>query len=193
MRSALVFLACVIGCAGSQPEAPATNEEPVTRSASVKTCERNRIQLLLSAPHDPPTRAELSAVCDNPVPVLVSFAIDTSLRGLVRLRSIEALGRFGGADAKRTLEERATASGDLASVRRASLAALREATVDDAAARERVGLQAMTDPDGHVRVAAVRLLSGIRRQGVRAALEAARTKETEVFVRNEIERELARH
>lgn len=192
MRRALLVLACVVGCAGHKTEAPAHREQPVSRPTAAKTCQKARIQLLLSAPHDPPTQTDLTRACDNPVPILVGFATDTSLRGLVRLRSIEALGRFGGRDAKLTLEARASASGDLASIRRASLAALLQATADDASTRERVGLRALTDADGHVRVAAVRLLHGIRAGSVRTALEAARTKETQAFVLGEIERELAR-
>lgn len=197
-RALLLLLASVaFGCAREPTETP-TRDEPapqpagVPTSSTAKSCERDRIQLLLAAPHDPPSRADLAAVCDDPIPLLVTFATDTSLRGLVRLRSIEALGRFGGTEAKRALSERATASADLASVRRAALAALVEASVDDPDLRERVGVQALSDADGHVRFAAVRLLQDIRTPSVATALETARAKEPESFVRSELDRALAR-
>jgi HEAT repeat protein len=194
----LLLASTVFGCAQQATETPARADEPSPKpaamgtSAAPKQCERDRLQLLLSAPHDPPTRAELAAACDDPVPLLVTFATDTSLRGLVRLRSIEALGRFGGNEAKRVLSERATASADLASVRRAALTALVQASVDDPDLRERVGVQALSDADGHVRVAAARLLAKVRTKSATAALENAREKETESFVRTELDRTLAR-
>jgi HEAT repeat protein len=202
--NALAFFLCAsvasvaFGCAQQPTETPTRVDEPSPKAAAVPTspaakqCERDRIQLLLSAPHDPPTRAELAAACDDPVPLLVTLATDTSLRGLVRLRSIEALGRFGGKEAKQTLAERATASTDLASVRRAALTALVPASVDDPDLRDRVGSQALSDADGHVRFAAARLLSGVRTPAVTTALETAREKETESFVRSELDRALAR-
>jgi HEAT repeat protein len=150
------------------------------------------VQRLLSAPHDPPTHAELTQACSKPETLLVSYATNTSLRGVLRLRAIEALGRFGDAETKRTLEERAVASGDLASIRRAALTALARVARDDAATRERVGVQALSDPDGHVRAAAVALLAGIGNASVKRALTTARDAERESFVRLAIERELAR-
>lgn len=200
MTSRLAFVtcfACVFGCAQTQPEAPSESREPVaapaaTPASAADGCRNDRVKLLLSAPHDPPTRDQIARACKDPVPLLVGFASDTSLRGLIRLRAIEALGRFGGRDAKAALADRATAAGDLASVRRAALAALFEASRDDPTTRERVGLRALSDADGHVRVAAARLLHGIHNQSVTLALTQARDKETESFVRSEIERALTR-
>jgi hypothetical protein len=181
----------------SHAEPPAPKErhaQPVSPIATPgSACDEAQLELRLSAPHDPPTRDELVQVCSEPVNRLSQIAKDTSRRGLLRLRALEALGALGGPEALRVLEELAGASGDLASVRRTALTALGQASAPGGVERERAGMAALSDPDPHVRAAAARLLSGTKSPAAVSALERARTRETEPFVREQIESSQAGH
>ncbi|MFO0564371.1 MAG: HEAT repeat domain-containing protein [Polyangiaceae bacterium] len=198
LRSFLVL--GVVGCNQAVPEpaervgepsvqsAPATRSEP-TPSPSA-SCDRQRVERLLSAPHDPPSVAELSAACADVAPILNELARDQSARGLVRLRSLESLGELGGAPAVATLSDLATRASELPSVRRTSLLALGKATASGDAERERVGTAALSDSDPHVRRVAAQLLRGSKTASVRVALEQAKTRETTAFVKEELEASL---
>lgn len=196
---ALLFGA--VACSQPPQEPPATRSQPVARAepAAVarpdtpkpQACDDQRLDAVLSAVHDPPTREDLVKVCPDPVPALIARATDKSARGLMRLRSIESLGKLGGPKAVKALTDLATAGGDLASMRRTAVEALARATPVGDVERERVGVGALSDSDPHVRVAAVKLLAGSPSPGVRTALEQAKAREGEVFVREEIERGLA--
>lgn len=184
------LLMAVAGCAQPPPE-PAESRRDKASAAEPGRCDEQRVELLLSAPHDPPSAGELGAACADPIPLLSRLARDTGGRGLLRLRAIESLGELGGPKAIAVLAELALASGELASVRRTAVQALVPATAPDDRERERVGVGALGDPDPHVRGAAARLLGGSASPDVKTALEQARARETEAFVKKEIERGLA--
>jgi HEAT repeat protein len=187
-----ILLSAAMACSQTPREPPESwTPRSGAKPASASSCDEQRVELLLSAPHDPPTKDQLVSACTDPSPLLSRLARDTSARGLLRLRAIESLGAMGGVGPVSVLSSLGTASGDLASVRRTALVSLAKATHAGDTERARVGVSALSDSDPHVRLAAARLLRGSASESVRAALEQAKAAETEAFVRDEIERVLS--
>lgn len=196
--SSLLFVfATGLAACGQAPDPMPTSSPSVAReearSASAPSeCNQAGVDLLLRAPHDPPTADELTRQCADPVPRLTHWARRTEARGLVRLRAIESLGLIGGERAIQVLTEQARAKNDLPSMRRASLVALGRATSLGDTARDDTAIECLTDPDAHVRVAAANLLHASPNERSREALERAKTRETTSFVKVAIEKAVAK-
>jgi HEAT repeat protein len=193
---AFVFAAGLVAC-GQAPDPMPTSSPSVARqearSASSPTeCNEAGLDLLLRAPHEPPTAEELLRQCTDPVPRLTHWATSIEARGLMRLRALESLGRVGGEPAIQVLAERARAKDDLPSMRRASLVALGRATSVGDSARDDTAIECLTDSDPHVRVAAADLLRKSPNQRSLEALERAATRETTSFVKLAIEKAVAK-
>jgi len=196
--SSLVFVfAAGLAACGQAPDSMPTSSPSVARAeartaSAPNECNEAGVDLLLRAPHEPPTAEELVRQCADPVPRLTYWATSIEARGLMRLRALESLGHIGGERAIDVLVERARTKDDLPSMRRTSLAALGRATEVGNSMREDAAIDCLTDSDPHVRVAAATLLGGSKSVRSVEALERAKTRETTSFVKLAIERAAAK-
>ena len=142
---------------------------------------REELRALLSAPHDPPSKQDVDAICSQPVIALAHIAENPSEIMLRRLRATGLLGAHDTPAAQRVLINQAQ-RGKLASLRRTAVQALGKhrlrSTPRDAALRK-----ALEDPDAHVRAEAIRNIQAAPSTLNRKALTQARNRETVPFVR----------
>ncbi|MEZ4223088.1 MAG: HEAT repeat domain-containing protein [Polyangiaceae bacterium] len=193
MRTALATLALLVVACAAQPteQAAATHSKQTTAAAEPTTAKPaspttgpradcgDALQLLLSVPHDPPTRAQVDSACAAPVAALVQVADDDSALALRRLRAVTLLGTYDSTEAQDALERALHA--ELASVRRTAVAALAKHRAS--ARRDTLLRKALEDGDPHVRAETARALKGDSTPATRDALAGARERETVPFVK----------
>ncbi len=160
-------------------EKPAVAAKPTPAAVSPHADCTDALQLLLSAPHDPPTREQVDAACAAPDTSLVRVADDENELGLRRLRAVALLGAYDSTLARDALERALRAQ--LASVRRTAVVAL--AKHPAAPRRDALLRAALEDRDPHVRAETARVLKSDPAPATRAALARARDKETVPFVK----------